>query len=65
MAYVADNNLTFLSHVSADKVVREASTKANEKLSAVYEEVASRRDVYEAFKAYEGESGAVKPIVPV
>lgn len=34
--------------------MRDASSQADEKLSAVYEEMASRRDVYEAFKAYEG-----------
>ncbi len=34
--------------------MRDASTKADEKLSAVYEDMASRRDVFEAFQAYAG-----------
>lgn len=54
---VVESMCTFPQHVSTDKEIRDASTEADNKLSAYSVELESRFDVYEAVQAY----AATKP----
>lgn len=50
--HVVQSICTFPQHVSADKAVRDASTQADEKLSAYQVEVSCRYDVFQAVQAF-------------
>lgn len=52
---IVDSTCTFPTHVSADKLIRDASNEAEQKLRAFQVETASRHDVFQALAALEAQ----------